>query len=132
MNLAASRQFHLDFVHQPPFLGVGNALVKILRFGDDELFPLTVLVQGKAVERAQAERPIRIEEQRIHRGADNGSVAVVFPKCIGHFGLELGICGLEDRVHLDRQHFFLVIRQGVRDVFERHERRQVHQVLAKQ
>jgi hypothetical protein len=39
---------------------------------------------------------VRIEEQRVHRGADDRSVAVMFSKRIGHIGFELGVCGLQE------------------------------------
>ena len=43
---------------------------------------------------------------------------------------QIGVRLLKRRIHLDRKHFFAVRGQGVRNIFERYERRQIHQVLS--
>lgn len=130
---APVRQLPLHLFEQAPLLGVVGGLIQIRRIRDHEPLSLPGLrIERIAVQGAKAERTVRIEQQSVHCGADHRSVPVVLSKGLPDVGLEIRIRLLEIRVHLDRDHLFRVAGQRVRNVFEGHERRHVHEVLPEQ
>jgi hypothetical protein len=53
LHLSTESELVLDFLNQPPLLGVDDALVEVRRLGNHEALPFTVFVRGISVERAE-------------------------------------------------------------------------------
>ena len=119
VDLSAHRKLAFDLFDQPPLFRVDELLVQIRRLRNDESLALPRLrIPVEPIERSQPKGPVRIQQKRVHGGTDHRGVAVMLAQRFPDVILKLSVCLFQRRVHLDRDHFFLVWRERIRDVFQ--------------